>query len=106
MVENLFGIEERIINSLQEVFSHYSEIEKVLLYGSRAKGCYSKGSDIDIVIIAPGMDFSKYLKLYSDLDDLEIPYTVDVTKYDLIDNKMKEHIQRVGIAIYDRHNHT
>ncbi|NMB65065.1 MAG: nucleotidyltransferase domain-containing protein [Spirochaetes bacterium] len=104
MIKNTFGIEDTIINSLREIFLQYPEIEKVLIYGSRAKGSYSKGSDIDIVIIAPQMDFSHYLKLYAQLDELEIPYTLDVTKYELIGENIKSHIQRVGVEIY-KHNY-
>jgi hypothetical protein len=46
--------------------------------------------------------FSEYLWLYSMLEDLEIPYILDVTKYEMLEDNIKEHIKRVGQEIYNR----
>lgn len=97
-----FGLKSSIIKSLKTIFESNPKIERVLIYGSRAKGNYYKGSDIDLVIIAPEMSFSEYLRLYSKLEELNIPYQIDVTKYDLLENKIQEHINRVGKEIYRR----
>jgi len=96
----IFGLSDKTLEKLKSVFSKYAEIEKAILYGSRAKGNFSPGSDIDICIVAPEMSFSKYLEVLSDVDELDIPEKVDLTKYELLDESIKEHIRRVGKEIY------
>ena len=95
-----FGLSDKTLEKLRSILSKYREIEKAILYGSRAKGNFSPGSDIDICIVAPKMTFSKYLEVLSDVDELDIPEKVDLTKYELLDESIKEHIRRVGKEIY------
>ena len=47
---NTYGISEKSYFLLLNTFSKYPEIEEVILFGSRAKGNYKKGSDIDLAI--------------------------------------------------------
>ncbi|HON15322.1 MAG TPA: nucleotidyltransferase domain-containing protein [Spirochaetota bacterium] len=102
MSDGKFGLSEKLLKSMEDIFKLKPQVERVLIYGSRAKGNYSKGSDIDITIVAPEMNFSEYLRLYSMLEDLEIPYMLDVTKYEMLEDNIKEHIKRVGQEIYNR----
>lgn len=101
---NIFGLESNIISKINEIFSEYPEIVAAMIYGSRAKGNYTNGSDIDISIIAPEMDFKRFMELFSKLEELNIPYKIDLTKFELIDDKMKEHIKRVGKVFYQNPN--
>jgi len=43
-----YGLRKNIIEKMDTVFAKYPQIEKVILYGSRAKGCFQNGSDIDL----------------------------------------------------------
>jgi predicted nucleotidyltransferase len=97
-----FGLPKNYLEKICKIFKKYEKIEKAILYGSRALGTYKQGSDIDITIIAPKMSFSEYVDLISKLDEAKIPNKIDLTKYDLIDDKIKDHIQRVGIIIYKK----
>ncbi len=104
MKSQAFGIENRFWDSLIKVFKKYDKIYKVIIYGSRAKGNYQKGSDIDLVIVAPELSFEEYLRLYSEIEELDIPYQIDLTKYELLDDNIKAHIDRVGKEVYIRQN--
>ncbi|GIX42441.1 MAG: hypothetical protein KatS3mg129_2174 [Leptospiraceae bacterium] len=97
-----FGIPENIINEILNIISKYPKVEKCFIYGSRAKGNYLNGSDIDITIIAPEMEFYEYLDILSQLEELNIPYIIDLTKFELLDEPLKEHIIRKGILIYKK----
>ena len=46
-----YGLKESYIQQIQFVFAEYPAIEKVILYGSRAKGNYRNGSDIDLTLV-------------------------------------------------------
>jgi nucleotidyltransferase substrate binding protein (TIGR01987 family) len=96
-----FGLKEEIIEKICGVFRMFSEIEKVIIYGSRAKGNYKNGSDIDITLVGENLDFDIITKLDLQLDELYLPYSFDISIFDRIKNPdLVEHIERVGIAIY------
>lgn len=77
--------------------NRYLQIEKVILYGSRAKGTFKKNSDIDLTLVAPEMSLSDLLKIENEIDDLLLPYKVDISLHHQIDNhELMNHISRVG----------
>lgn len=93
----LFGLPEKTLSSLRSIFSKYSPIERVILYGSRAKGNYREGSDIDLTLIAPTMTLSDLLRIQNEIDDAMLAHKVDLSLYHQIENEdLKEHITRVG----------
>lgn len=96
----IFGLSEEDIALYQSVFARYPQIEKIILYGSRAKGTYRASSDIDLTIIGD-LDWSTFTRLESELDELLLPYHLDLSLYAQIDNPaLIEHIQRVGKTFY------
>ena len=93
-----FGLNEKTIQSLKKIFLKYPQIEKVILYGSRAKGNYKPGSDIDLTLLGPTIDLTTLLKIENEIDDLMLAYKVDLSIHHQIDNtNLLEHIQRVGV---------
>lgn len=97
-----FGLKEKDIEALNLLFSHYKNIDKVVLYGSRAKGNYKPGSDIDLTIEG-NLSFSEQMLLENELDDLLLPYKIDLSQKHKISNPgLLEHIKRVGIIFYKK----
>lgn len=96
-----YGLKDKVIDRIKQVFASYPEVEEAILYGSRAKGNYSNGSDIDLVLKGSKLDQTILRKIRRELDDLLLPYTIDIALYDSIDNPdLTGHIKRVGIIIY------
>ena len=96
-----FGLSDTVIRELQEVFRHHANIEKVLIFGSRAKGNYREGSDIDLAALGTGLDYSQLLQILTEIDDLELLYSVDLLDYSkTINTPIGEHIDRVGQVFY------
>ena len=98
----LYGLPDRTLNTMNLIFRNYPGVEYVVLYGSRAKGNYRTGSDIDISLKTDiSFSFTDLLRIGNDLDDSDIPYFVDVSVYDKISNPdLKAHIDRVGKVLY------
>lgn len=96
-----YGLSAEVLQKIVTVFSNYSQIVQVKLYGSRAMGSYWRGSDIDLAIYG---DCEEILgKIMTQLDELPTPYKFDVTDYSRIDNlELKEHIDRVGKTLYQK----
>ena len=99
-----FGLSDETIDTLKSIFRNYTDIKQVLLYGSRAKGNYRNGSDIDLALkTGDDFTFSDLLHITGDFDDSSLPYLVDVSIYDKLTNTdLKAHIDRVGKVLYSQ----
>ena len=97
------GLKPSVIGDLARVFAAYPEVEQVILYGSRAMGNFKSGSDIDLCMIGRDLTLPLLLKIDTDLDDLLLPYKIDLSIRDHIDNpELAAHIQRAGVSFYRR----
>ena len=76
-----FGLDMKTCHAIRSVFAATPGIDKVVIYGSRAKGNYRKGSDIDLVLIAPSLNTRDLLAVENRLDDLMLPYKIDLSLF-------------------------
>src|ERR1035437_10381343 len=98
-----FGLNEKTIRQICGVFANYPQVEKAILYGSRAKGNYRIGSDIDLTLYG-GADLTLGVlyKIMDDIDELLLPYTIDLSIFMQIkDPEVIEHIRRVSVTFYE-----
>lgn len=96
-----FGLNEDIITLINKIFAAFPEVQKVIIYGSRAKGNYRNGSDIDLTLEGDLLSHDLLTQISWKLDDLLLPYTFDLSlcKY-IEDVALLAHIQRVGEVFY------
>lgn len=96
------GLSEATITKIISVFVAYPQLSKVVLYGSRAKGNYRTGSDIDLTLFGEALSDTQLGGIAGQIDDLLLPYTFDISLFKQIDNAdLIEHINRVGIVFYE-----
>lgn len=99
-----YGLPPSAIQKICAVLHRYPQVEQAILYGSRAKGNYKNGSDIDLTLRG-GADLTLNViyKILNDLDDSFLPYTIDLSIFNNIsDPDVIEHIQRVGVTFYEK----
>lgn len=98
----MFGLPENVLNALQTYFLSQPKIIRVLIYGSRAMGRQTPGSDVDFAIVTNSdRDISGQIK--ADLEELSTPYLFDVVDYQRITHlPLRDHIDRVGKIFYQR----
>ncbi len=95
-------IDDALLSKMHDVFTKFTCIKKVILFGSRAKGTHRENSDIDIAIVGC-TDFLFCEKIADCLSVLPTLLRFDVVNYDEIKNiQLKEHIDRVGVVLYER----
>jgi predicted nucleotidyltransferase len=100
---NQFGLKPEAIAQINQIFAEYPEISKAILYGSRAKGNYKNGSDIDLTLICDRLNHRQLLQIENQIDDLLLPYSIDLSILSCINNShLIEHINKVGNTFYER----
>ncbi|QOJ20885.1 MAG: nucleotidyltransferase domain-containing protein [Gammaproteobacteria bacterium] len=98
-----FGLSPATLEKLNTVFAQHDAIDSVLIYGSRAKGNFRAGSDIDLTIKGDEISFTEFMQIEDQIDDLMLPYTVDLSQYYQLENTdLVAHIDRIGVAIYNK----
>ena len=98
-----FGLKEEDIQKMQAVFASYPNVESVVLYGSRAKGNYKPGSDIDLTMHGKHLTIPQLRDIAEALDNLLLPYTIDLSIYAQLEHaELREHIERVGQLFYSK----
>lgn len=96
----MFGLKDSEIESICDVLRRYSGIVSARIYGSRARGTHKPYSDIDIAV-SGDIDFQDSFRLHEDMDDLLMPYKIDVTVYNKVQNAaLIDHINREGKDLY------
>jgi len=97
------GLSERSLAQIDEVLSRFPEVERAMLFGSRAKQTHRAGSDIDLALSGEGLDWRNIGRIYEALDDLLLPYRFSLVRYDSeTDPEVAAHIARVGLPIFRR----
>ena len=101
-----FGLKEFDLKYIKEKISEFPEIERAVIFGSRAKGNYKPGSDIDIAIIGENITFNTVSRLHSLLEEQgPLPYLFDIVDYTHLNHEeLKSHIDRIGKVIYIKDN--
>ncbi len=99
-----FGLPDATVDRLQGVFARQPQVEKAILYGSRAKGNFRNGSDIDLTLYGGSdLDMPVLYRILEEIDDLLLPYQVDLSLFhDIDDPELIAHIQRAGLPFYEK----
>ena len=97
------GLTATTVDRILSVLAHYPEVEKAVLYGSRAKGTYRLGSDIDLTLCGVELNHTLLTRIDNELDDLLLPYQIDLSLMSSLSHPaLLDHICRVGVALYEK----
>lgn len=98
-----YGLKDNELEKLSSLFATNQKVEKVILYGSRAKGTYRPFSDVDITLVGNTLTHDDLTRVILAIDDLLLPYQFDISIYNTLKNQdLIDHITRRGITIYSR----
>lgn len=98
-----YGIKEEQWDMLCNTFAKNPKIEKVILYGSRAKGTFKPFSDVDITLVGSDLSTTDLADTMNAIDNLLLPYMFDISLYHKLKGpELLDHISRRGIVIYKK----
>ena len=101
-MNNAFGLSEHDMDVLKSVLSSYSQVDEAIIFGSRSKGNFRNGSDVDIALKGLELNLDIVSKIsYTLKEEPTMPYKFDILNYNSSsNNELIDHINRVGISIY------
>jgi uncharacterized protein len=98
-----WGLTDAGVAEIRSVLARHPEVERATLYGSRAKGTFKPGSDIDLTLIGSGLTMEDLGRIQSELEEGSLPYQIDLSILSQISHaELLDHINRVGVVFYDR----
>ncbi len=103
-MRNKLGLLDKDLKTILSVLNQHSKVEKAIIFGSRAKGNFKNGSDVDIALQGEDLDFDTVSQIsYSLNEETNMPYKFDILNYHSIkEPALIDHIDRIGIEIFRR----
>ncbi len=94
------ALEDHDVRMIVQVLQRHAEVSAASVFGSRAKGNHTAGSDVDLAVWGD-VDELGAEAIAAELDELPLPYRFEVRSFSRIRlEPLREHIERVGIPIY------
>lgn len=102
-----FGFKKGDLENILAVLQKEKAVEQAIIFGSRAKGNYKNGSDVDIALKGKNLTDQAATHITSMLNEETLmPYKFDVLNYNTIRNKdLVEHIDGAGKIFYSKNLH-
>lgn len=103
-MRNKFGLLDTDMEAIVSVLNRQPKVNEAIIFGSRAKGNFKNGSDVDIALKGKDLDFDTISRIsYLLNEETNMPYKFDVLNYHSTDEPtLIDHIDRVGIEFYRR----
>jgi predicted nucleotidyltransferase len=97
------GLTGETVVQIHNVLAQFPEVEKAVLYGSRAKGNYKSGSDVDLTLMGAAVTSKILGQIRGELEDGLLPYTFDISIFsEITQADLLDHIRRVGVVFYEK----
>ncbi|MGZ3784993.1 MAG: nucleotidyltransferase domain-containing protein [Bdellovibrio sp.] len=98
-----WGLDDKVIQELINEFKKVPQVDEVILYGSRVKGTFREGSDIDLTLKGNELSLAILSRIETQLDQLMLPYKIDISLFSNLQNEdLIDHITRVGVVLYKK----
>ena len=98
-----YGLIDSDLNNVISILLKNQKIDEIILFGSRAKGNFKEGSDIDIALKGVSLKLMDIIDATIEIDSLILPYKFDLIIFDRINKKtLIDHINRVGIVLFSK----
>ena len=81
-------------------------VEKIILFGSRARGDQASRSDIDLAIVCPQASESEWFDLLQIIDTADTLLKIDCVRFDELPAEaiLKKNIETDGVTLYEKNS--
>jgi len=91
-----------IVDSLTKDISRFPSVEKIILYGSRAREDAEERSDIDIAVVCPNATDREWVDIWCVVDDAKTLLSIDLVRLDTASEEFKKNVLMEGKVLYER----
>ncbi len=79
-------------------------VEKIILYGSRARGDNRERSDIDLALVCPQATARDWQKIMAIIEQADTLLTIDCVRLDTLSEKnpLQKSILQDGVVVYEK----
>lgn len=99
----IYQLEKNIADTLKEFFNQFDFIDKVVVFGSRARHDCTPKSDIDLCIYSLEMTDIQFSKLKFEIDELPILYKLDVVHFEKVNKELQDNVERDGKLLFKKY---
>lgn len=93
---------ENLFNEIKKIASKYDDIEKIVLFGSRARGDNNRTSDVDLAVYSTKIPFKNEANFWLDIEDIDTLLCFDIVVIsESISKELIENIRKEGVVIYE-----
>jgi len=79
-----------------------SAVDKIILFGSRARGGYDQRADIDLAVLCPRADLKEWATIWNIVDEAPTLLSIDLVRLDEVSDELRREIEREGVVLYER----
>jgi predicted nucleotidyltransferase len=90
------------IAAMVEQIRRVPSVERILLFGSRARGDHDERSDIDLAVACPGADDADWARIWLIVDDAPTLLAVDLVRLEHAGHALRQQIKPEGLVLYER----
>ncbi len=99
------GLKDKYRQAIIDILSQCEQVEKVVLFGSRAMGTFTITSDVDIVLFGDKLTLRDQANLAEQIEELTMPQFADLLLYRTIESKeLLKHIREYGVQWWPEKN--
>ena len=96
-----FGLKPETLDQIRKVLKEHPNVEKAMMYGSRAMGNYRYNSDIDLTLARKNLCLTELFQIENKLDDLLLPYQIDLSiVYQIEHPELIKQIEEFGKVVF------
>jgi len=97
------GLTPKYREEIHEILAKAANIDRAVLYGSRATGSFGRASDIDLALEGQNLDLPDLTLLYGEFDESSLPYKVDlVIRAGIVNPELEKRIKEYGKTFYEK----
>jgi predicted nucleotidyltransferase len=98
-----FGLTPKQYKLIEDTIVAFNEIDKVIIFGSRAVNNFKPSSDIDLAIVGNDINSTIVNRISSQLEELSLPFMFDVLDYNsILNHTLKTKIEKQGQIFFER----
>ena len=92
----------KVITDIANSIARHHYVEKIMLFGSRARGDHLERADIDIAVFCSAATREQWLQIWEALDDFDTLYKIDLVRFEESNQTLQSKILTEGIVLYER----